>query len=359
MHTKGNEKLMATTPFDQSRIDHPDLPVRLLTFFDATNAKKENNTIKSRTVQEFLSEYAVIRPNSGLQPQIVAEMCRRLVRFGWMTEMGRSGMAGLGDSFFNVSRGGKDGALSDPSILRMLMCAAYGFPAVYDQYAEAVLPITNESAKGVMQIGTCFASGSKLLITALHCVQPAAALSIRGLEPEALRTAKFYSHPRAEMDLACIVLDAPLLAGLPAVPIPRQDATILEDVMVAGYPSVPGFHPALAAEAATISARITAVRGRVASTPTELWTDAELFLITARVRGGFSGGPVFDGFGQAIGVVSREPASESGSGTGHQYDNAGYGTAIPASTVLEMVSTIGTTSERMLDMSHVKFEAFT
>jgi serine protease Do len=85
-----------------------------------------------------------------------------------------------------------------------------------------------------------------------------------------------------------------------------------------------------------ISARLTATRGAVASTPTEIWANAELLLITARVRGGFSGGPVLDEAGRYIGVVAREAAHHASDKLDealHRYDDLGYGTAIPSGLV--------------------------
>jgi serine protease Do len=62
-------------------------------------------------------------------------------------------------------------------------------------------------------------------------------------------------------------------------------------IIALGYPDVPGFQPALAAEKAMISSRLTDARGAAASTPFEIWARAELLLVTARVRGGFSAVP--------------------------------------------------------------------
>jgi serine protease Do len=56
-------------------------------------------------------------------------------------------------------------------------------------------------------------------------------------------------------------------------------------------------------------------------------------LITARVRGGFSGGPILDENGEYVGEISRDPtyqASDHLDEAFHKYDNLGYGIAIPA-----------------------------
>ena len=103
--------------------------------------------------------------------------------------------------------------------------------------------------------------------------------------------------------------------------------------MALGFPDVPGLLPALAAEKALISSRLTVTRGAVASTPFEIWANAELLLITARVRGGFSGGPILNESGDYVGVIFRDPTHQSWrpfDDAIHRYDDLGYGTAIPA-----------------------------
>lgn len=345
---------MPNISLDQYRVRYPDLLTELLAYFDLRNADQIEGHFRPKTVQQFIGHYESGHPGSNLQPAIIAEICRRLVSRQMLSEVGVTGWGGTANSYLRQSKGTVDQGL-DPWMSRAVTCAVYGFPAVYDEFGSSVIPLTNEDDGGV-QIGTCFAINEDTLVTALHCIAPAKAIAIRGVSPDVLRAAEWFSFTDENMDLACISFRSPIFSDLPPITFPSTDAGVLAEVMAVGYPSVPGFHPALAAEAATISSRLTPVRGRVSSTPQELWTGTELFLITARVRGGFSGGPIFDGLGQAVGVVSREPLSEDSTMPGHRYDNAGYGTAIPASTVLQMLSS--SDNRRAVDMSKVDFEAF-
>ena len=50
--------------------------------------------------------------------------------------------------------------------------------------------------------------------------------------------------------------------------LPLGNGGILDDVIVMGYPNVPGFHELIAVEGATISSRITATKGNIASSGT-------------------------------------------------------------------------------------------
>ena len=107
-----------------------------------------------------------------------------------------------------------------------------------------------------------------------------------------------------------------------------------------GYPNVPGFTEFLAAEKAAISARITVTKGAIASEAADLWAKTPLFLITARVRGGFSGGPVINAMGTAVGIVSREPLSKAADKNDlyAEYDNLGYGVVIPTEEIIKFLT---------------------
>jgi serine protease Do len=343
-------------PFAKSRIDYPNLPFLLCLFFNSNQAPVSNGTMTPRSVQEFLSEYAVQRPDSGLQPFVVVEICRKMSQQGWLSEVSAGGMQGLGNRYLCSIRG-NPADLDRPSVSRLLTCGVYGFPAVYDFYAGSVLPIVNWGRSGDPQIGTCFVGNPRWALTASHCVTPASAFALKGVSLSELQRAQFYTHPNEAMDLALILFDAAVFSQ-PPIPIPETDAEILDEVMALGFPNVPGFEPTLAAEAANIAGRLTATRGRVASKPMEIFARSELFLVTARVRGGFSGGPVLDPSGQAVGIVSREPAADANPGEGQQYDELGYGTAIPSSCAVELLTGVVSGAIPALNMSGVKFREF-
>lgn len=185
-------------------------------------------------------------------------------------------------------------------------------------------------------------TGPGTLVTAAHCIVGAQAVAIRGVAPAQLQRASVYVSANEAIDLAVLRLSDPVFGS--CFPIGLGHGDVLDDVMVLGYPNVPGFHSTLAAEKAMISSRFTAVRGAVASSTEEIFARSPLFLITARVRGGFSGGPVLNSHGACVGVVSREPASQSSSGPGsghHLYDNLGYGTAIPTALLEEIFGEVG------------------
>jgi S1-C subfamily serine protease len=175
-------------------------------------------------------------------------------------------------------------------------------------------------------------------LTAKHCLIGAKSLSIRGITKEQFLDARFFVHRNDALDLAAIYFPDPVLPNVK--PITLGFGQVLDEVLVLGYPNVPGFTELLATEKAAISARLTMTKGTIVSEATEMFAKTSLFLITARVRGGFSGGPVLSSVGTAVGLVSRQPISgeNQSSELYAQYDNLGYGVAIPSEHIIEFLT---------------------
>jgi S1-C subfamily serine protease len=225
---------------------------------------------------------------------------------------------------------GVDG-VDEVSLSRRLDCAVYGFPCIYDIYKPSILPLVHTTQSERASVGTSFVIGTDVLQTAAHCIDGAKRLSIRGITAAELASARFFKSANSAIDLGLIHFSALVFERLPA--LLADEPVLLQDVMAVGFPDVPGFLPELAAEKALISSRLTVSRGAVASTPFEIFARAELLLVTARVRGGFSGGPILNDKGDYVGVVSRDPIHQAGDPLDkaiHLYDNLGYGIAIPA-----------------------------
>jgi len=216
--------------------------------------------------------------------------------------------------------------------------AVYGFPIIYQELSPAVVPIVHVNAEDRPSIGSSFLRTEYLLLTAKHCLVGAKGLSIRGVANEQFLTAQVRVHSNDALDLAAIHFSDRVLPGVK--PITLGIGRVLDEVLVLGYPNVPGFTELLAAEKAAISTRLTVTKGAIASEATELFAKTSLFLITARVRGGFSGGPVLNATGAAVGLVSREPFAKADHSTDlyAQYDNLGYGVAIPSEAIIEFLT---------------------
>ncbi len=115
-----------------------------------------------------------------------------------------------------------------------------------------------------------------------------------------------------------------------------SEISILDEVMALGYPQIPGFHNFLTAEKAAVSARFTSTTGQVSSIAEDIWMREKLILITAKIRGGNSGGPIINNKGMVVGVASNIPTGEG------KYDDLGYGTVIPIKFAKDIINSLST-----------------
>jgi serine protease Do len=157
-----------------------------------------------------------------------------------------------------------------------------------------------------------------------------------------LQTAKFEVHENSLMDLLYIRFETPLNDTI----FFSQNAEVLDVVMTLGYPKIAGYHNFLTAESANVAARFTTSVGQIAANAEDIWIKEKLFLITAKIKGGNSGGPVVATNGSVVGIAVNM-TEEDGS-----YDELGYGTVIPVSFLDEIISSVNKT---YLDVSNIDF----
>ena len=323
--------------------DFPNLPFQLCEFFSMHNARTADKKIKCKVIGEFTN----IFQNSPKMPQpgALIAICDKLCRHGKLSYYGQTydtiyNSFGLNNAYIGTIESNLD-QKTKAVVSKYLDFIVYGFPIIYDCIKNSVIPIIHENSHGRQSIGSSFVIDDRILVTASHCVEGASALSIRGIDPEHLRSAIFHRHSNKNYDISVIVFNDEIFEN--KLKIISDDPELLSSVMALGFPVVAGFHPALAAEKALISSRLVASTGAIASTPTEIFANVELLLITARVRGGFSGGPVVNEEGYYVGMTSREATSqrqEMVDQSTHVYDDLGYGTVIPSKFINQLVESV-------------------
>lgn len=235
------------------------------------------------------------------------------------------------------------GAFSDGSYFQNMACeerkelcrilenSIYGFKYIYEQCKDFVIPILHVNQNGEEGIGTGFIWGNNYIVTAKHCIENSQSIAFGKIDYNIYKDAKVYYHNNNYVDIALIKLSPLEYDGFNLV----DKVSLFETVITMGYPKIPGFTCFQTAEKATVSAlpekRLTVTEGEIASEAQEIWSKENLFLVTAKIKGGNSGGPLINIYGNCIGIVSAIPFSK-----GDLYDDLGYGTVIPAKLALEM-----------------------
>jgi S1-C subfamily serine protease len=172
----------------------------------------------------------------------------------------------------------------------------------------------------------------KGIVTAKHCLTDGDNIAIRGYKANFLNSCKIYVSKNEDIDLAYIET-----GEQPRFTI--AEPHILDDVLVMGYPKVSFFLNFCTGEKATISAmaelRMTPTLGSIAAEGEIYFPHGlpKLLLVTAKIRGGNSGGPIINKEGLVVGVATGIPAGE-----GLSDDNVGYGMAYPILSVEKMIS---------------------
>lgn len=287
-----------------------------------------NNRVKKPNEKSVLNYCETSRFNTELpkgdiiQPDVVNLICQKMVKNGVLVKTGNGlGMPDLTSNYLYVPKDNTLFDTMDPSILFRFNCMAYGFRYIYGAYRQYVMPIIVRK-KGKITMGTCFKFRNGIL-TAKHCVE-ADEVAIPGYTSEKLQKCKVVVSEDEKLDMAYIETNEP------SVLLPSE-AKVLDEVLVMGYPKIPQFFDFCAAERAAISSIPT--RGAVASLSGQFinYRVGELMLVTARIRGGNSGGPIISTEGAVVGVAFCEPMSEG------DYDEMGYGIAYPIAVFNQML----------------------
>lgn len=303
-------------------IRFPELVYDIVDYFRIGNRVKEP---VQKSVLDYCnnSRFNTPAPNREIiQPDTVHRICELLTekRVLNCTRVG-TGIEGFDSNYLFLPTNESLFLQKHPAVIYRLNCLVYGFRYIYSTYREYVLPVIVKK-NGDISMGTCFKFHTGIL-TVKHCLE-VDEVCIPGFSPEQLSNCQVLISEKEDIDLAYIELNQPsvLVSG---------DAHVLDEVLVMGYPKIPQFFDFCAAERATISSIPT--RGAVASIAEQYLSRSagQLMLVTARIRGGNSGGPIIDSNGAVVGVAFSEPMSKG------DYDEMGYGIAYPIEVFYEML----------------------
>lgn len=208
-----------------------------------------------------------------------------------------------------------------------------GFTYTYNQFKDSMAAVVGTNQKGDADIGTAYYIGDHQFATAAHCVTSMSKFNLLKPDntPYKIKEVWFATgQDTDDYDLAILVVDETpscraFWLGEPAV---------LDDVLVMGFPPIPGLNTVLTAETASVATRenplCKAVVGQNVGEANSYLSSMDYFLINARVKGGNSGGPIINNEGRVIGTVVQIPFDNEGGFDGKRFDIMGFGICLPA-----------------------------
>ncbi|MBR0341270.1 MAG: trypsin-like peptidase domain-containing protein [Oscillospiraceae bacterium] len=338
---------MARSYYDEYDKKYPGIIIDILKYFDVAN--NDPTAVKDKSVLGFCSLFKDEDGGLPIQPTIVNRICKRLCDCGHLECIRSSGGLGLYDNYLFILKNREYFESQINQLIYYYNSMVYGFEYVFELYKDIVVPFVWEKPDGSYEAGTGFKYLNGIA-TAKHCVQDVKNLQIKGYRAKELEGKPIYISENDGVDLAFIEtgkIEEPIIYA--------DEGKVMQEVLVMGYPKIPTFTNFLTAEIATISskasARLTPTKGAIAAYGYEYLARMDAMLITARITGGNSGGPVINQYGCLVGVACQLPdyRPENG-GDG----DLGYGIAVP---VKELTSIV-TKKNRVLDIPNDFYRDF-
>ena len=316
-----------------------NIVVQIYDFFKNNNFQSPNPV----TIYNFLEgkEGFIIKDEKGLgrmdvgMVKYISKICSKMENDGLLMRIKVNTPDNISDSYMSVY----ECNFNSPDEFRRSLeegdydCKYKGFPYVRHLYMNSVLPIIGKNHKGDDDNGTCYYIGNNSFITAAHCINGLSEFRIENNDGHIYPIQDVCFREGADtgiFDLALIRCKE----DIKLKPLMNAEPEVLDDVLVMGYPPIPGLFTTLTSETATINSIISshqkATAGQVIASSVSYLDKMEYMLINARVKGGNSGGPVINSYGQVVGTVIQIPFDNIGGAEKGRYDIMGYGMCLPS-----------------------------
>ena len=308
----------------------PNLVLEVLDYFNISNKIID---INSKSVMHFVNTNLLPdNQTPKYQPYMVDYICDRLCDRGILLCLKSIRGIVYGSNYLYSPGSEQFFQKNKEYLVYYLNSIVYGFDYIYAAFKNNVIPIIGDDLSGKQTMGTCFKFGGGL-VTAKHCIKDLTNANIVGYSSKSLNNCCIYISDNENLDIAFIDTNEQ-----PSAIVFGDEANVMDEVLVMGYPKIPAFTDFLTAELATVSskalARIIPTKGNIAAFGNEYLTKTEALLITAKIKGGNSGGPVLNREGSVVGIACQTPYYGDEIG---DYDDLGYGIALPIKYVQEII----------------------
>lgn len=203
---------------------------------------------------------------------------------------------------------------------------AFGLSKIREHFSGSVIKLIIEDGDK-QHIGTGFLMDEATVVTAAHCVPKGASIRIDRWDPvqaplsRVLVFGDYVSNPfvlePGKVDVAILEFHSDPFPNAPKFQLWQE--SVLDDILVMGYPQLSGFQSGLIAS-----------KGEVISKEISTARNQPLIIFSASVKGGNSGGPLINRLGKVVGLVTNLGGGD------RDVRKLGYGLATPAQAILDL-----------------------
>ncbi len=324
-----------------------DLAHTILDFFN--DAYRDGNVLRPFSFMHLVEKY----PDIGPKVYRNIHYCKKLEQEGLLDHQGRSGDHPFYGHHYYTNKGFYDSDLSKYGSYELLV---QGFLAVRERFRKIVLAISVTLANDDLSVGSGFVYSNECIITARHCIDGKfKKITIMAEDGTVVPVDNLYIPNNPYLDIAVLKTSSKLFETLPSYSLRVKEeyegktkmdelnyvdvssiillgpGKILDDVLTLGYPPIAGFEAILIADKSAInSTLLRSSTGQLLAGEKEYKNGIKYFLLNAKVKGGNSGGPVFDKLGRVVGMIVAMPPDIKNS---DELDKLGYGMAIPSESI--------------------------
>jgi len=207
----------------------------------------------------------------------------------------------------------------------------FGFPEIKNHFQDAIRPIVViDKTTSDHSIGTAFSIlydyEKQYIITAQHCLPFNNIIKFNPFLPNKVTIPEKVYVPKNDLiDIAILEFSDKILLSDKFFEVDKP--FLLDKVMTVGFPPIQGTSDAIQVSST----------GEVTAITETYWHKEKQILISSRVKGGNSGGPVINNFGYVVGILTNTLIDPNDSS---KPDELGFGLALSSETLINFLDAI-------------------